>query len=272
MGAVMRNGMQRRLTSWAPVRVYLRDWTFFRRMWWSVMLGSIIQPLLFLLGVGLGIGELVDNGPAAANVLGDTSYFAFYATALFATSAMFVLSQEAMWGTLDGFQWSSAHVAMISTPLTPTDVAIGKALHYAMRALFTGVGVALVLALFDDTRRVGLLLAPFGSVLTGLAFGLPIAAWTGSRTTDASFPAILRFGVIPMFLFGGAFYPITQLPGWLQSVAWITPLWHGVELCRAMVLGGTSPAQMAMHLGVLLAFCSLGLFAMTKTFAARLRA
>ena len=75
-----------------------------------------------------------------------------------------------------------------------------------------------------------------------------------------------------MFLFGGAFYPITQLPGWLQSVAWITPLWHGVELCRAMVLGGTSPAQMAMHLGVLLAFCSLGLFAMTKTFAARLRA
>jgi len=268
----MQTVTRRGITSWSPVRVYLRDWAFFSRMWWSVMLGSIIQPLLFLLGVGLGVGELVDSGPEAANVLGDTSYFAFYATALFATSAMFVLSQEAMWGTMDGFQWSNAYVAMIATPLTATDVAFGKALHFAMRALFTGAGVAAVLALFDDTRRLGLLLAPFGSVLTGLAFGLPIAAWTGSRTTDTSFPAILRFGVIPMFLFGGAFYPIEQLPDWLQPVAWLTPLWHGVELCRGLVLGGLSVGNFALHVSVLLGFCIAGLFAMAKTFEARLRA
>ena len=77
-----------------PSRVYLRDWIYFKRMWWSVLIGSIVQPLMFLLGVGLGVGELVDRGPEAANVLGDTSYFAFYATALLATTSMFVLHRN----------------------------------------------------------------------------------------------------------------------------------------------------------------------------------
>ena len=79
-----------------------------------------------LLGVGLGVGELVDRGPEAANVLGDTSYFAFYATALLATTSMFVLAQESLWPTVDGFTWSNAHQAMISTPLNATDIVFGK--------------------------------------------------------------------------------------------------------------------------------------------------
>lgn len=253
------------------IRVYLRDWTYFKRTWVSVVVGSVVQPLMFLLGVGLGVGELVDRGPTAADLLGDTSYFAFYATALLATTSMFVLAQESMWPTMDGFSWSYAHQAMISTPLDATDIVLGKMLHYAVRGIITSGGVAVVLALFADTRSAGLVPAAVVGMLTGLAFAMPLAAWTATRTTDHSFPAILRFGIIPMFLFGGAFYPIEQLPTWLQPVAWCTPLWHGVELGRGLVLGGLSPAAGVGHLAVLVAFVLAGLFAARRTFERRLR-
>lgn len=260
-----------RLTSWGPIRVYLRDWTLFRRMWFSVLVGSIVQPLMFLLGVGLGVGELVDRGPEATDVLGDTSYFAFYAAAMLATTAMFVVSQEAMWPTMDGFSWSHAYDAMLATPLDPIDVVAGKMLHFAVRALATSGGVAVVLALFAETRTLGLIPAAFVGMLTGLAFGVPISAWTASRSMESSFPAILRFGVIPMFLFGGAFYPIEQLPTALQAVAWVTPLWHGVELCRGLVLGGLSVGAALVHLGVLFAYIGVGCALASVTFRKRLR-
>lgn len=260
-----------RLSSWAPVRVYLRDWAFFKSGWWSVLVGSVVQPLMFLLGVGLGVGELVDGGSESANVLGDTSYFAFYATALLATTSMFVLSQEALWPTMDGFTWSNAYEAMISTPLGTTDILLGKAIHYGVRGIVTSGGVAVVLTLFTDTRSIGLVPAALVGTLTGLAFALPIAAWTATRTTDSSFPAILRFGIIPMFLFGGAFYPIEQLPGWLQPVAWFTPLWHGVELSRGLVLGGLDLGAGVGHLAVLLGFCAAGFAVARRTFERRLR-
>lgn len=263
--------MNTSLTSWGPTRVYLRDWTASRRAWWSVLIGSIVQPLMFLLGVGLGVGELVDRGPAAGDVLGDTSYFSFYATALLATTAMFVVAQEALWPTMDGFTWSNAFQAMISTPLDATDIVLGKAIHYGVRGLITSGGVAVVLTLFGDTRTPALLPAALVGALTGLAFALPIASWTATRTTDASFPAILRFGIIPMFLFGGAFYPIEQLPDALQPIAWLTPLWHGIELCRGLVLGGLSVGAGVGHLAVLLGFIALGLAAATRTFDRRLR-
>ena len=263
--------MSSALTAWGPVRVYQRDWIYFKRTWWSVAVGSIIQPLMFLLGVGLGVGELVDTGPQAGDLLGDTSYFAFYATALLATTSMFVVAQEALWPTMDGFTWSNAHQAMISTPLNATDIVLGKTIHYAVRALVTSGGVAAVLLLFDETRSLGLVPAVFIGVLTGLAFALPIAAWTATRTTDSSFPAILRFGIIPMFLFGGAFYPIEQLPGWLQPVAWFTPLWHGIELCRGLVLGGLAVGPAVGHVAVLLLFVGGGLAVARVTFDRRLR-
>jgi lipooligosaccharide transport system permease protein len=267
----MSGALTSQISRWGPVRVYLRDWTYFKRMWRSVAVGSIIQPLMFLLGVGLGVGELVDSGPESANLLGDTPYFAFYATALLATTSMFVVAQEALWPTMDGFTWSNAHQAMISTPLNATDIVLGKTIHYAVRAIVTSGGVAAVLALFDDTRSLGLVPAVFVGMLTGLAIALPIAAWTATRTTDSSFPAILRFGIIPMFLFGGAFYPIEQLPGWLQPVAWFTPLWHGIELCRGLVLGGLGAGSAVGHAAVLFAFLGGGLAAARITFDRRLR-
>ena len=236
-----------------------------------MILSAVIQPLMFLLGVGLGVGSLVDRGPAAADVLGGASYFAFYATAIIATATMFVAGQEALWPTLDGFMWSNAYRAMLATPIVSRDVVFGQLLKFALRSVITSSGVVAVLLFFDDTRSWGLPLAVLGGVLTGLAFAMPFAAWSATRESDQSFAAILRFIVIPMFLFGGAFYPITQLPTSLQPVAWFTPLWHGVELCRGAVLGGLSLSDVVLHIGVLGLFIAAGTAACMVTFERRLR-
>ncbi len=254
-----------------PVRVWHREVAFYRRIWKANVLAAFVQPMLYLLGVGVGVGALVDEGPGSADVLGGVTYFAFYATALPATTSMFIASQEALWPTLDGFVWSNAYRAMVSTPIEPGEVATGLAMHHAIRTCVSAIGVALVLALFPDTRSWGLVLAVPIATLCGMAFGLPLVAWTATRTTDSSFAAILRFAIIPMFLFSGVFYPISQLPDWLQPLAWFTPLWHGVELCRGVVLGGLDVPVALAHLGVLVLFASAGWFACQVTFRRRLR-
>lgn len=254
----------------AAVRVWSRELTFSRRIWKSLALAALFQPLLYLLGVGVGVGALVDAGPGSGDILGGTSYFAFYATALFATTAMFTSAQESLWPTLDGFQWSEGYKAMVATPLSPDDVLAGVTLHHVFRTALTATGLAVVLLFFEETRTIGLLPAIAGAVLTGLAFALPITAWTARCTTDVTFPAILRFAIIPLFLFGGAFYPIEQLPGWLQPVAWVTPLWHGVELCRGSVLGGLTVSDSVLHVGVLAAYIGVGLRLSRRQFRRRL--
>ena len=185
---------------------------------------------------------------------------------------MIVVAQEAMWPVMDGFTWSNAYWAMTATPLRPSEVAAGVGLWHATRAALSAAGVAAVLALFPSTRSWGLLAAVPFAVLTGLAFALPISAWSASREqTDQSFPAIMRFGIIPMFLFAGAFYPVDQLPGWLQPVAYVTPLWHGVELCRGAVLGTLGVAAAAVHIAYLGAIALVGFLVCRATFTRRLR-
>ncbi|HUF99238.1 MAG TPA: ABC transporter permease, partial [Ilumatobacter sp.] len=131
-------------------------------------------------------------------------------------------------------------------------------------------GVATVLAFFPSTRSWGLLVAvPFG-VLTGIAFSAPMAAWSSTRETDNSFPSLMRFVITPLFLFGGAFYPIDELPGWLQAVAKVTPLWHGVELCRNAVHHRLTAADTIVHVAVLLGFILVGMVIIQNTFARRL--
>ena len=222
------------------------NFAVYKRIWKSNLLGSFVQPLLYLLGMGVGVGTLVDQSSSSVELLGGVEYFAFLAPALIATTAMIVVAQEAMWPVMDGFMWSNAYWAMAATPLRPSEVAAGVGLWHATRAAVSAIGVAAVLVLFPSTRSWGLVAAVPFAVLTGLAFALPISAWSASREhTDQSFPAIMRFGIIPMFLFAGAFYPVDQLPGWLQPVAYVTPLWHGVELCRGAVLGTLGVAAAA---------------------------
>jgi lipooligosaccharide transport system permease protein len=255
----------------AAVRVWGSSFAVYKRIWKSNLLGAFVQPMLYLLGMGIGVGALVDENASSEQLLGGVDYFAFLAPALIATTVMMVVSQEAMWPVMDGFTWTNTYRAMAATPLAPREVAAGVALWQATRGALAATGVAAVLVLFPDTRSWGLVAAVPFAVLTGLAFATPITAWASSRqTSEQSFPAIQRFVIVPMFLFAGAFYPVDQLPGWLQPVAYLTPLWHGVELCRGAVLGTLGLAEAAVHVGVLAAYAAAGYLACRITFSRRL--
>ena len=251
------------------VRVWESNWAVYKRIWFSNALGSVLQPFLYLLGMGVGVGSLIDES-SNADLLDGVSYLAFLAPALIATTAMMTCATEAMWPLMDGFRWTQGFHAVTATPVHPGELMSGVELWLSTRVLIASGAVALVLVLFDETRTWALLLALGFAVLTGLSYALPMAAWTATRDSEASFPAILRFGLIPMFLFAGAFYPVDQLPAWLRPVAYVTPLYHGVELCRDAVLDRLGAGRATMHIGVLLGFIVVAWLMARRTFTNRL--
>jgi lipooligosaccharide transport system permease protein len=255
----------------AAVRVWGSGFAEYKQIWRSNLFGSLLQPMLYLLGMGLGVGSLVDSGPSSDDILGGVDYVAFLAPALLATTAMTVVAQEALWPIMDGFSWGYAYRAMAATPLRPTDIVAGVALWHATRGFLAAAGVAVVLAVIPATSSWGLLAAVPFAVLTGVAVSAPIMAWSSSRHgTEQSFPAVMRFGIVPMFLFAGAFYPIDELPGWLQPLAQVTPLYHGVELCRGAVLHTLGGLDALVHVTVLVAFSAVGLALSRRSFTDRL--
>lgn len=254
----------------APVRVWESHFRLYRTIWRSNVMAAFVQPLLYLLGMGLGVGALVDRGDDAARLLDGLTYFQFLAPSLIATAAMMVTSAEGMWPVLGGFKWQSGFHAAAATPLTPGDIAAGVFLWHATKALIAGSGVALTLLLFDETRSPGVPLAVVFGALTGLAFSSVITAWTATREQDFSFPNINRFVITPLFLFGGAFYPIDQLPTGLQWFAKATPLWHGVELTRGAVNQRLEWGATIGHVAYLSVFIALGFLSARRTFAKRL--
>ena len=115
----------------------------------------------------------------------------------------------------------------------------------------------------------GLLMLPV-AVATGLAFAAPITAFAATQTTRGNFAAINRFVITPLFIFSGVFFPITQLPPLIQPLAYLTPLWHGVALARAIALDVYDPVLAGVNVTVLTVYIALGLFAAMVTFRRRL--
>ncbi len=252
------------------VRVWEHQLILYRRIWASNVVVSIVRPLLYVLGMGLGVGGLVDDGPRADEVLDGLTYFQFFAPAMIATTAMMVLVNDSLWPIRGGFLWNRTFFSQAASPISPGEIVGGVALWHLTKGLLSSVGVAVVLALFPSTRTWGLIPAVGVGALTGVAFAAPLTTWAAWRETDLSFPNINRFVIVPMFLFSGAFYPISQLPTWLQWFSRITPVWHGVELCRGAVYGGLSLGDVVVHVVYLLAWAGVGWVLARKVFADRL--
>ncbi len=252
------------------VRVWESHFTQYRTIWKSNVMGAFVQPFLYLLGMGLGVGALVDRGRDSGELLEGLTYFQFLAPGLLATTAMMVASNEALWPVTGGFRWMRTFHAQAATPISPGQVAGGLALWHVSKALIAVTGVAVVLALFGATRSWGLVAAVMFGGLTGASFASPITAWSATRETDNSFPSIQRFVIMPLFLFGGAFYPISQLPDAMQPIAKATPLWHGVELCRGSVHGRLTLGSALVHIAYLGALTAIGWLAAHRAFTKRL--
>ncbi|MEA3184503.1 MAG: lipooligosaccharide transport system permease protein [Ilumatobacteraceae bacterium] len=235
-----------------PVRVAFWHATVFRRLWVSNALASIVQPLLYLLGLGVGVGSLVDRTSRSTDVLGGVSYVSYISPALMVTTAMALAANESLWPIMGGFIWQRSYYGISATPLGPADIVGGHALWMAARCTVAASCVAVVLAFFPDARDWGLVPGVLVAALTGMAFAMPLMAFATRCKNDHAFPAMNRFVIIPLFLFGGAFYPLSQLPGWTQAIVKCLPLWHGVELARGFTIGHVGDWASAGHVAVLL--------------------
>jgi lipooligosaccharide transport system permease protein len=231
------------------------DFAVFRKNIRGILFLSLVSPLFYLAAMGLGLGGLVRGSHHA---VGGVSYLDFLAPGLLATTAMQVAAAESTYPIMARLQWNRIYEAVLNTPLRVGDVLLGELLWQAMR--LTGVAAVFmaVAAAFGAVRTPAALLAIPVATLTGLAFTTPIVAFTATQRMDNGFNILNRFIVVPLFLLGGAFFPLTQLPRILQGLAWATPLSHGVALCRDLVLGHAGVPSAAAHLAVLCAYVGLG--------------
>ena len=256
-------------SSWSFAVRELRYWTTnYRRTWRGTIYSSVLNPVLYLGAIGIGLGTLVNKHGSAK--LGGISYLAFLAPGLLAAAAMETGIGESTYPVLGSVKWRRTYYAAVSTPLRPADLFHGHLLFTTMRLVMNCAVFMVVMVAFGAAQSPWVLAALPVAVLTGLAFAAPIEAWAITVLKDTSFALIFRFGLIPLFLFSGTFFPVSQLPGWAQPIAYATPLWHGVALCRSLSLGTATIGEALLHIGYLAALTAAGIVAGNRTYARRL--
>lgn len=227
---------------------------------------SFLIPVLYLAAMGIALGSLIDKH---SHGVGGVSYVAYLAPGLLAGTCMQIGTNDATYPVMGGIKWMRTYFAQLASPLDVYDVLLGHLAWIAARlAIVVSIYLA-VMAAFGVVYSPWAIAALPAAVLTGLAFSGPVSAFAATQDKDSSFSTLYRFAIIPMFLFSGTFFPISQLPAWLQAVAYATPLYHGVALCRDLTLGTMSWADVG-HAAYLSACAFAGYLAGRRTFARRL--
>jgi lipooligosaccharide transport system permease protein len=237
--------------------------------WWGIILfEAIINPTLYLVSIGIGVGSLID----ANNGVNGVSYLTFLAPALLASAAIQGSTDEVIFPVMEGFKWNRTFFGMRSTTLTAQQISLGVFLAAMARAILSIVIYWIVLYLFGALESGTAWLAMPAALLAGAAMGAVMLAMAAKIENENYFFTLVgRFIMIPMFLFSGTFYPLTQMPISLQFFGWISPLWHASELGRYLTYDyPLSGLQLSIHVVVLTAMVVIGLFLSARIFAKRL--
>jgi lipooligosaccharide transport system permease protein len=252
------------------MRYLEHELTVYRRLWRSSLVSSFLAPILFLAAIGGTVGKSIDRH--GVGHFGGATYLEWLAPGLMAANAMNVAVQECFHPVLGGFKWTRNFIAAATTPLTPDDIVKGWLTWVGLRALLVSAVFLLVAAAFGAVTTGLAVLAIPAAALTGLAFAAPATAWAATRQRDESFSTLQRFAILPLSLFSGGFFPITQLPAAVRPLAYALPLWHGVALCRALSLDHAGWAASLGHVVVLATYAAVGTVAAVAAFRRRLRA
>ncbi|WP_194409186.1 ABC transporter permease [Microbacterium cremeum] len=243
---------------------------------WTIIVGALGQPVLYLLGLAVGLAALID---APIDDGGQTvPYLVFVAPALLMTSAIAVASEEFTYPVMSGFKWRRYFYGFNASPLSSGQIANGVVAGAGARMGLTVALYFVFIALFFAwlqpealTPATAWLSMPIG-LLAGLSFGIPLMAYAATIEDDkGQFALVQRFIFMPMFLFSGTFYPLSNLPDWLEWIGWISPLWHATELGRVVTYGKeVAPLMIAVHLVYLLVLTIGGLIVARRLFERRL--
>jgi lipooligosaccharide transport system permease protein len=246
--------------------VYVLEYhlTNYRRTWRSSALSTLVLPLLTMLGFGVGVGAYVSGG------VDGVPYLDWIVPGLIASTAMQAAIGEATWPVLGYFEWWKIYFGQAAAPLRVADILGGHLAFMLFRILLSASAFLAVAVVFGAVHSWWAPLTLVVALLVGMAVAAPTAAYSASVTSDSYLVILLRFGVLPMSLFSGVFFPVESLPEVLRWVAYALPLWHGVDLSRAAMLG-TSPGWLGLVQALyLLAWCAAGWWLALARFRRRL--
>ena len=256
----------RRLGWW-----YQAEWRLIgMRAYWTSILGSaLLTPVLYVIAMGIGLGALID---ASSGGVDGVPYLTFVAPGLLVATVVMSAANETMFPVMDGFRWSKLYFSRATTAASPTQVALGELLAVAIRMTAEAAVFWVVLVVLGAANpTTSWLMVPI-TALAGAAFGAPLMAYSATLEEDGyQFSMVQRFIVMPMFLFAGTFYPLETMPAYLQWIGWISPMWHGTQLSRAVSFGlPLGGAEVALHVGFLVALLAVGATLAVRNFRRRL--
>ena len=227
----------------------------YRRTWKGTLVSSFLLPVLYVVSIGVLLGGFVDEGGAPLD--GAPSYLAFVVPGMIAAQMMTIAFGETSWPVMSGIKWQKVYYGQLATPLSVPDVVVAQLAFVLVRLTVAAVVFLAVMAPFDVYADAWApLLALPVLLLVGLAFACLGFGFTAGLRSDTTLTVVYRVAVVPMFLFSGAFFPVSQLPVLLEWTAMATPLWNGVHLTRMITTGTLEAAPALVHLvylGVLVA-------------------
>ena len=252
-----------------PLRFMEANARTYRRVWKASAFSNFLNPLMFLLAMGVGLGSLVDDTARAG--LGGGTYLEFLAPGLLAANAMMTGAGEGAFPVVAGIKWVKTYHAALATPLSVRDLIAGHLGWVAVRLAMVCGAFSIIAVALGAMPAGPAAVAAFPALLSGLAFAAATTAYAAALTNDQALTLLFRFGVTPLFLFSGTFFPIEQLPGWMQPAAYAVPLWHGVQLTRGIASGtdfAVSPWVSVLYLS---AWVAVGAVASVHFFRKRLK-
>jgi lipooligosaccharide transport system permease protein len=242
-----------------------RNMMIYRRLITPLAFG-LVEPMMYLLTIGFGVGTLVGTVPGV-----NVRYPAFVAPAILATTAMNTAFNQTSFGVFLRIKVDRTYEAIVPTPLTPTDIALGEVASAVINGLLTSTGFLAAVALLGLAVSPGVLLAVPAAALVGFAFAAAGLAVT-TYLRDFSDFQLIQLVMLPMYLFATTFYPLTTYPGWLRPVIEALPLYQSIELIREPALGRFPAATLLIAIVYLAAFGSAAMAVTTRRLGKRLLA
>jgi lipooligosaccharide transport system permease protein len=235
------------------VPVWRRNYLVWRKLAIPSVLGNLADPLIYMLGLGFGLGSLVKE-------VGGVSYMAFFATGIICVSTMNTATFEALYSAFSRMHVQKSWDAILNAPIELDDVLLAELVWAASKSVLSGLAMLLVLSALGLTAWPlslwVLLLLP----LIGLTFGALALTINSLAPNYEFFVYYFTLVITPMVMLSGVFFPLEQLPAPLQTVALALPLSHAVAVTRPLLLGEI-PAAITQHLCVLLAYAVAGFYA-----------
>ena len=233
----------------AAIRIFARHMAVFRKIWFTNIMFNFIEPLLYLTAMGYGLGTFVQD-------MEGMTYLQYIAPGMVASSAMFAASFECTYGSFIRLHYQKTFQAMLAGPVTVRDIVAGDIMYATFKSMVFGLVILTVISGLGQVQSWWALFIPLFLVIPGLTFSLLAICYTGITANIDNFNYYITLFLTPAYLFSGVFFPINSMPSWVEVVAWINPIFHSVEVCRAMALGNINPGLL-VHAGVLALFAMM---------------